>query len=292
MFNSNAMRKEVALAITAGILLGVVFAFGSWKVAQGIKKRDLSEIINQIQQPTKKEVINQLTIDSPSNYSVLNNNTVVVSGITRPNSYVLASSANEDYLAKSDEAGEFKIDVNLKKGLNEIIIEKKKLRLTYFSDATDENLNSYVGLITDITDQTIQIRSESGEIQLISTDEATKSLNGKSNFQSIPLTDIGIGDYVVAIGTINGNKVLNSQFLFTSDEPKTIEPTIYYSTFVKGTTRNITIKTDGDEEKVIVLPRTWKGPEIKTLKENESIIVATTISGETETLRSLFTVVE
>lgn len=292
MFNSNAMRKEVALAITAGILLGVVFAFGSWKVAQGIKKRDLSEIINQIQQPTKKEIINQLTIDSPSNYSVLNNNTVVVSGITRPNSYVLASSANEDYLAKSDEAGEFKIDVNLKKGLNEIIIEKKKLRLTYFSDATDENLNSYVGLITDITDQTIQIRSESGEIQLISTDETTKSLNGKSNFQSIPLTDIGIGDYVVAIGTINGNKVLNSQFLFTSDEPKTIEPTIYYSTFVKGTTRNITIKTDGDEEKVIVLPRTWKGPEIKTLKENESIIVATTISGETETLRSLFTVVE
>ncbi len=90
---------------------------------------------------------------------------------------------------------------------------------------------AYIGVVTDISDSTIQIKTnkilpgQTGEIKQIATGSeeiaVVKTTQGAN--KAVKLTDIAIGDFIVAMGYINGNSVLVAQRILITDpvtEPK------------------------------------------------------------------------
>jgi hypothetical protein len=117
------MRKEILFAIVAGVLFGLVISFGIWKANSTIKPNSASDTQNTNSTPVAQNPIQiGLTIARPQEYEIVNQNQVLISAITSPNSWVSISGEGEDYVIKSDANGAFEINVSLIKGLNEIIV--------------------------------------------------------------------------------------------------------------------------------------------------------------------------
>jgi len=97
-----------------------------------------------------------------------------------------------------------------------------KVKLVYsteFAKSVEENTDltkkptAYVGTITDISSGTIQIKDENGDIKQISLLKDTKFINTLKKNIEVKSTDLAIGDYIIAMGFVNGNKVLKTQRL-------------------------------------------------------------------------------
>ncbi|MBF8261539.1 MAG: hypothetical protein HW376_1068, partial [candidate division NC10 bacterium] len=84
---------------------------------------------------------------------------------------------------------------------------------------------AYLGVVTDITDSTIQIKTLESEIKQVSVaaEEITVVNSKGAANKAVKLTDIAIGDFIVAMGYINSNSVLVAQRILITDpvtEPK------------------------------------------------------------------------
>ncbi|KKQ43019.1 MAG: hypothetical protein US60_C0009G0022 [Microgenomates group bacterium GW2011_GWC1_37_8] len=118
------MRKEIIIAIFVGILVGLVVAFGVWRANSAIKtSNNLSTEKNIQPSPDAENPLNEelnVTLSQPEDLDVVSQNTTQIMGITRPNTLVVISSEEDDYVIKSDLNGEFKQDVKLVSGINDI----------------------------------------------------------------------------------------------------------------------------------------------------------------------------
>lgn len=136
---------------------------------------------------------------------------------------------------------------------------------------------AYLGTITDISDSTIQIKSSESQIQQISVkdDGVTVVKTGTVN-KAVKLTDIAIGDFIVAMGYINSNTVLNAQRILITD-PVT-EPKV-----------NATFGKLIDIDKKMTTSKSVKA-KLKTIKDDDQIIFV--IAGEATDLvvRSIFVI--
>lgn len=274
------MRKEVVLAVLGGILIGVFVAFGIWRVARYTKKAPSLIFKNETPIPKNIDSINLIGLED---FTVIDQ-TFSLKGITKPSSDLIISTKDEDYYLKSGTEGEFEKEITLKtEGLNEINI----FNLTYnFSEnlslvnIQDElGLASYVGTITDISIGTIQVKGENEAIFQISTSEETEFVNSLKKNIAVKETDLAIGDFVIALGTVNGNKVLKSSRVLV------VSPS--YRNNIEG--RKITIETLSKTKiNDITLPKTWVGPNIKDLAVGQEIIVVGTKNEEKFDLRSIF----
>lgn len=89
----------------------------------------------------------------------------------------------------------------------------------------EEALNkpkAYLGTVTDKTEDTLQIKTEDGEIlQSSISDEQTTFAKINKKTESIEFSDIAIGDFVISMGYTNGNEVLEARriLLTSSFEP-------------------------------------------------------------------------
>ncbi|MEJ2347681.1 MAG: hypothetical protein P8Y17_00570 [Patescibacteria group bacterium] len=119
------MRKEILFAILAGLVFGLIIAFGVWRANIALMPggSDSTE-----ETPTPTPVAFGITIADPQNLQVITESPVTISGITKPGAQVAISGEEEDYVVTADANGEFEVDVELSGGVNEIII-----------DAFDEN---------------------------------------------------------------------------------------------------------------------------------------------------------
>jgi len=119
------MRKEVVLAIIAGVVLGVVVAFGVWRANSALKPK--GEESKNVAQSENKNVSSpsklSLTIAKPGNNEVITEIPIVVSGITKPFSWVTISGQEEDYIVSSDASGNFEENIDLSAGVNQIIVK-------------------------------------------------------------------------------------------------------------------------------------------------------------------------
>lgn len=277
------MRKEIIYAILAGILFGLVVAFGVWRANSNIKS--ISKINNNGVVETDNTSTSPyptistpsqigITLAKPESYSVTNKNSVSVNGLTSPESHMAISGETNDYIIKSDIDGAFNQEVELVPGVNEIIATAfnpngeyvtGKVVIIYSSEfiipstetkmspnpetsgsSTDSSIRqkvqekvelallfpkAYLGIITDISSGTIQInklnldkKDNSGkEIKQISIPTSvtfTKMQKGES--KNIKISDVAIGDYIVAMGFINNNQVLEAQRILVTDP---LEPT-------------------------------------------------------------------
>jgi hypothetical protein len=152
------MRKEVIFAIFAGIVFGLVIAFGVWRTNSALKSKEAA--VNKTENTSEAKSTNNnspnvdltLTIATPADYDVLTENPVEITGLTKPDVFVVISGEDQDYLIKSDGAGEFKENIDLAAGVNSITVfaldesgksVNQNINLVYSSEfAKDAGLNT------------------------------------------------------------------------------------------------------------------------------------------------------
>ena len=131
-----------------------------------------------------------------------------------------------------------------------------------------------------------------GDIKQMSITEETSFINTLKKNVEIKASDLAIGDYLVAMGFVDGNKVLDTKRILVSSPMLKNNYEAIYGVIQDVSKTKLTInKTDG-ETLSIKLPKSWKGPDVKNLSDDQKIIVIGKIDNEVYSLRSVFTPVE
>jgi hypothetical protein len=305
IFILNKMRKETALAIFAGISIGLITAFGIWKATSSIKRN--TQETETFETPTttpKQNLI--LTIANMSDFDVVTESPKIVNGMTKSLSNIVISTADKDFLGKAKEDGSFELEIELPVGFSEIKavsfdskgdLAETKVKIIYseefekYIDPTKKS-KAYVGTVTDISSGTIQIKAINGEILQAGTADDTTYINVLKKSAVVKATDLAIGDYIVAMGLLNGNKVLSAKRILITSELMDDKKEIVWGKISEITKKKLTLIKNNGETLEIILPKTWNGPDVSDLNEDQTIIVAGNIVGETYSLRSIFTPVE
>lgn len=222
------MRKEVVWAILAGITFGLVIAFGIMRVNSSVKPK--GEATEATPTPVANQEEFKIVIDKPENEDVTTQDYVEVSGLTKPHANIVVSTEEVDYLTSSDDKGLFTQSVDLIAGVNRITVtaisessftSTSQVIVIYSSafevkeadrlEAAANKPKGYLGTVTDITDSTIQIKSTTSEIKQISVGEDVSVVKTDPTQKIVKLTDIAIGDFIVAMGYKNSKGVLTAQ---------------------------------------------------------------------------------
>lgn len=278
------MRKEVLYAILAGISIGLIAAFGTWKVSKLVKVTPPPVI--KAQTPTPK-VIDSISIDGYKNYDVVIDNPVI-KGLYSPNTDIVISTETNDYYVKSNSEGEFEKQIEVPSGLSEIKINETKLKLIY-STEVELGRVGFVGTVTDIASGSIQIKNDKGEIKQISVNDSTTYINSLKKNAIVKITDLAIGDYIVTMGIVSTSKVLDAERILISSP--LVENKQSLSLIDKIQVEKITIeKLSKTMINDIKIPTKWNGPNIKELKVGEDLIIVGITKGEKFDLRSIFVV--
>ena len=155
--------------------------------------------------------------------------------------------------------------------------------------------------VTDISENTLQIKSSGGEIEQISVSADTSALAMGNTNKEVKVADVAIGDYIVAMGFMNGNGVLDTKrILITSPD----EATNRMAIFVKVSEDNNTSLTTqiirtGEDKKVspqrtaaIFLISEGEASKITFARINldDTLVAIGTDASETFTARTVFVV--
>jgi hypothetical protein len=143
------MRKEFIIAIISGITIGIVVAFGIWRANTALKSENSSPIEENVAAQNQMVPTDsaQLTIIRPEEDDVVTSSPVKVSGITKPETTLVVSGEQRDYIIKSNEDGSFEVEVDLLGGVNEILFahqengnsaQIKSLRIIYSTEFEKE----------------------------------------------------------------------------------------------------------------------------------------------------------
>lgn len=292
------MRKEVFWAIFAGILFGLIIAFGVVRVNSTLKPKGEKVEVSV----TPKGINNEfkIVLAKPENEDVVTKEPIEISGITKPLSWVIISAEKNDYLILSNEQGAFQENIELTSGVNQIkitAIDSSKLKslekvIVVYSSAFEEKggdrlekatnkPKAYLGTVTDITGSTVQIKSMSDEIKQISVEEEVVVVKTTPTNKVVKLGDIAIGDFIAAMGYRNGNQVLNAQRILIT--PAVSEPKIDVvmgqgSNVIPTKTTQVLSFKDGKVVKV----------KASALEDESQIIYVTTEVDSKSSLRSIF----
>ena len=119
------MRKELIIAIIAGIIVGLTIAFGVWRANSALKK--VKVVTKEPTSLDQKRSVSQngsskITLAAPEAEDVITQNPTKVSGITLKDALVVVSSEEEDYILKADASGSFEQEVELIGGINQLIV--------------------------------------------------------------------------------------------------------------------------------------------------------------------------
>jgi len=161
---------------------------------------------------------------------------------------------------------------------------------------------AYIGTVTDITDSTIQIKTASSDINQISVSpDSTTVVNTTGTIsKTVKTTDIAIGDFVVALGYINGNSVLTAQRILITNAITAPNLTVNEAKVSSVTKKILTVNKATDNSQDTVQPD--KNTDIETLTGgsqtpvkfssftagNEIIYVETTDAKGLTSVRSIF----
>jgi len=160
---------------------------------------------------------------------------------------------------------------------------------------------AYVGVVTDIADSTIQIKTPESQIEQISIDDpniTAVNTKGKGNKQ-VKLTDIAIGDFIVAMGYVNGNQVLKAQRILITDPLQDSKLSASFGKVTGTTKKSLTVSDIKKGEGSTVTPdkntsvESFTGGKTSSIKiaaiaTGDLIIYITDQSGTSPTVRSIF----
>ena len=114
------MKKEVLFAIMVGFLVGLVITFGIYQ-AQIARKKTLSKKPgSQIEQVAPQN--NTFKIHTPGNFSVVDSETLTISGTATPNSYLAVIGQKTENIVQVNSDGTFTTQVDLVEAVNIITV--------------------------------------------------------------------------------------------------------------------------------------------------------------------------
>jgi len=125
------MRKDVVIAISIGLVIGLVITYGIWiankslKLAQnhpGASPTPVTTSSPEASPSPNPSANSVLVISSPEDESLSESATVTIKGQTIPNSDLVFFSEKSETFLKSDARGEFSTSVNLETGYNQLKI--------------------------------------------------------------------------------------------------------------------------------------------------------------------------
>lgn len=140
---------------------------------------------------------------------------------------------------------------------------------------------AYLGTITDKTEDTLQIKNLKGEIQFISiSSDKTAFINVGTTNKTIKYTDVGLGDFVTAMGIQkfddtnkeNGNSVLDAKRILISKEVQPTNRKVVFGKVVKIEKKILYLNTENQDYEY-EFPKKWKGPEIEELSEDDRVVI-------------------
>ena len=235
------MHKELIIAIFFGSLLGLAVAFSVWMASNTLLSTS-DQATNTGQQTPSPKPTNSKAEDfviNFENYSVVSESPVLIAGKTSPKALVIASTKNQDYLTSADEAGAFKFEIGVSGWLNQVtffsvnssgLIEEKKLAVIFstlvsknkMENSNNDNFHAYLGSVTDITDTSFQMKSDDGDIKQVTFSNTTTVVNIVSKIKEATTKDLAIGDYVIAMGVVGENDILNASRVLVTIQDKEI----------------------------------------------------------------------
>ena len=334
------MRKEIVWVVAVGIALGLIVAFGFYRINSSVTKGTGTPQPSSSPKSGNPEL--KITLDKPENNDVVTQNSVTVSGITKPLAWITVSGEEDDYIIQADDSGVFTQDVDLIPGINQI-------KLTAFDSSGNENVGkvlvvysssfvtmavstpkpeesttgsseirlkvaqkveaamnrpkAFIGTVTDITDSTIQIKT--GEIQIeqisVGADNITVIKATGTTSKTVKLTDIAIGDFIVAMGYVNSNSVLNAQRILITNPVTESKINATFGKVTDISKKNITVTGPKDNRATSVTPGkntsfvsyfSGKTSAVKlaSIGNGDSVIYVTDNSQTTPVIRAIFVI--
>lgn len=131
---------------------------------------------------------------------------------------------------------------------------------------------AYFGTLTDLTDTTYEIRSRTGEIQLISYSKETTYVRVGSSEKEVDSEDAAIGDYMVAMGYVNDKQVLEAKRIILTDSIELDTREANYGKIDNITSGQITITTHSGT--------------VQTIKVNKNTTYTSFEDGKLTTIKS------
>lgn len=114
------MKKELTWAIITGFGLGLIITWGVWSARRAVKP-ETPEVKEEITtSPAPLPV--SLTVDSPKDASIVDEDKTVVSGKTDPKAILAIFTEEEEVIIEADENGKFETEIDLIEGANEITV--------------------------------------------------------------------------------------------------------------------------------------------------------------------------
>lgn len=301
------MRKETLLAILAGISIGLIFAFGSWKLIKNFRSN------TAVTTPRPSPKVNKnlfITLDKLNDFDVITDEQYRLTGLASPSSKVVVITQDTDYITDTDPDGSFEMEISFPSGLSQVkirnfdnqgqfselvlnvVFSTEFLKDIDIESESNKKAISYVGAVTDISGDTIQIKDPEGEIKQASVADETTYINALKKNIEVKSTDLAIGDYVVVMGFINGNKVLNAKRIVISSPLAENKHVTIWGKIEKLSKTKMSISNNENEVDEITLPKKWNGPDIKELEVGQTVIVIGAREEDTFSLRTIFTPVE
>ena len=117
------------------------------------------------------------------------------------------------------------------------------------------NPKAFLGSITDLTDTSIQIRNNSGAIEQISVDEETSYVKLDGTSEDIAQDDVAIGDYIIAMGYLNDEEVLDSTRILVTTQPEPLTRFTAYGIVQDLESGDFTLETSYGESYEIITTR-------------------------------------
>lgn len=321
------MRKEVVFAVATGIIFGLVIAFGILRANKAIKDSGTgtSTTDQQVYEvtPTPETSTSLISLTKPGDEEISSESPTEVLGITRANTWVVVVSDTEDLIVASDQKGEFKADINLSPSLNLLTITavddsgntiEKRLRLVYSTEFAKESLSEkvatnaaveekvnqkvesvlnkatfYTGTITDITKDSFQIKTDSGEIKQVSVNADSTSFIKIGKTQSkIKLSEVAIGDYIISLGYIKDKDVLSSSRVLITSPYQSSERKVLLAKVTTIKKDSITVNSISDNKEYQITPSdkisVTEGPndnmkkiKFSNINEGDIILISGTI---------------
>jgi hypothetical protein len=133
-------------------------------------------------------------------------------------------------------------------------------------------------------ENTIHVRNLHEDIEQTSVDDKTTYANDVTS-KEISFSDIAIGDFVVAMGTKNGNQVLSAGRVLVSKTPVPIKRQIHIGDVIDISGNTLKL-AQSEEEVELKFPKNWKGPE-KSEMDPETRVAAITNSEGGDTIRTI-----
>lgn len=304
------MRKEIIYAIIAGSFLGIAIAFGVWRVnatlspnknvqSPGTKLSQGENSLVTIAKPSNNDVISQnplaitgiakpgsvllISSDSKDYLPNLDNKGSFSIDIDLP-----AGGINQLVIASFDDKGK------LTKQVLTLVFSTEFAKimpptLTPTEKATQQSTDSvrkkveekvaaalnsptsYLGTVTDIAESSIQLKSAAGEINQISTANNLAVIKDGKTPKEVKLTDIAIGDFIVAMGFTTGNHVLDSRRILITTPPQLASNEYLLTTAGKAGKNQLTVNGVKDGKNLTLVPATSTAVYLKSSDQLKKI---------------------